>query len=64
MLKEVKPILFISTNWKNHAPMVIQTMLDGAPAFCEVPLAISTQEMWDIVNTSEQTQKHCMMMKC
>ncbi len=64
MLKEVKPdIVFISTNWKNHAPMVIQTMLDGAHAFCEVPLAISTQEMWDIVNTSEQTQKHCMMME-
>ena len=38
-------------------------MLDGAHAFCEVPLAISTQEMWDIVNTSEQTQKHCMMME-
>ena len=64
MLKEVKPdIVFISTNWKNHAPMVIQSMKDGAHAFCEVPLAITTQEMWDIVNTSEKTQKHCMMME-
>lgn len=64
MLKEVKPdIVFISTNWKNHAPMVIQSMKDGAHAFCEVPLAITTQEMWDIVNVSEKTQKHCMMME-
>ena len=64
MLKEVKPdIVFISTNWKNHAPMVLQSMKDGAHAFCEVPLAITTQEMWDIVNTSEKTQKHCMMME-
>ena len=64
MLKEVNPdIVFISTNWKNHAPMVIQSMKDGAHAFCEVPLAITTQEMWDIVNTSEKTQKHCMMME-
>ena len=64
MLKEVKPdIVFISTNWKNHAPMVIQSMKDGAHAFCEVPLAITTQEMWDIVNTSEKVQKHCMMME-
>ena len=64
MLKETNPdIVFICTNWKNHAPMVIQTMLDGAHAFCEVPLAISTKEMWDIVNTSELTQKHCMMME-
>ena len=43
--------------------MVIQTMLDGAHAFCEVPLALTTLEMWDIVNTSEHTQKHCMMME-
>lgn len=64
MLKETNPdIVFICTNWKNHAPMVIQTMLDGAHAFCEVPLALTTLEMWDIVNTSEHTQKHCMMME-
>jgi predicted dehydrogenase len=43
--------------------MAIQTMLDGAHAFCEVPLALTTLEMWDIVNTSEHTQKHCMMME-
>ena len=64
MLEETNPdIVFICTNWKNHAPMAIQTMLDGAHAFCEVPLALTTLEMWDIVNTSEHTQKHCMMME-
>ena len=64
MLKETNPdIVFICTNWKNHAPMAIQTMLDGAHAFCEVPLALTTLEMWNIVNTSEHTQKHCMMME-
>jgi predicted dehydrogenase len=64
MLAEVKPdAVFIATNWSNHAPMAIETMKQGAHAFVEVPIAVSLQEMWDIVDTSEQTQKHCMMME-
>ncbi len=64
MLDEVKPdVVFIATNWNNHAPMAIESMNKGAHAFVEVPLAVTIQEMWDIVNTSEQTQKHCMMME-
>ncbi|SEP73060.1 Gfo/Idh/MocA family protein [Neolewinella agarilytica] len=64
MLEEVKPdAVFISTNWKNHAPMAIKTMEMGAHAFVEVPIAVTIEEMWDIVNTSERTRKHCMMME-
>jgi len=64
MLDEVKPdVVFISTNWNNHAPMAIESMKKGAHAFVEVPLAVTLEEMWDIVNTSEKTKKHCMMME-
>ena len=64
MLDEVKPdVVFISTNWNNHAPMAVESMKKGAHAFVEVPLAVTLKEMWDIVNTSEKTKKHCMMME-
>ena len=64
MLQEVKPdIVFIATNWKNHAPMAIEAMKQGAHAFVEVPLALTLKELWDIVDTSEQTGRHCMMME-
>lgn len=64
MLKEVKPdMVFIATNWANHAPMAIEVMNKGAHAFVEVPLAISIAELWKIADTSEKTQKHCMMME-
>ncbi|WP_235298061.1 Gfo/Idh/MocA family protein [Portibacter marinus] len=64
MLKEVKPdVVFICTNWKNHAPMAIESMNSGAHAFVEVPIALTLEEMWNIVDTSESTQKHCMMME-
>ena len=64
MLDEVKPdVVFVITNWKNHAPMCIEAMKKGAHAFCEVPIALTLKEMWDIVDTSEATGKHCMMME-
>ena len=64
MLEEIKPdAVFISTNWNNHAPMAIKSMESGAHAFVEVPIAVSLKEMWEIVDTSEKTQKHCMMME-
>ncbi|MCW5516377.1 Gfo/Idh/MocA family protein [Muriicola sp. Z0-33] len=64
MLKEVKPdVVFIATNWANHAPMAIAAMKNGAHAFVEVPIAVTLKEMWDIVDASEATRKHCMMME-
>jgi len=64
MLADIKPdVVFISTNWNNHAPMAIEAMKAGAHAFVEVPIAVTLEEMWAIVDTSEQTQKHCMMME-
>ena len=35
----------------------------GSHTFVEVPLAPTIQELWDIVDTSESTGKHCMMME-
>ena len=64
MLQEVKPdVVFISTNWANHAPMAIESMLAGAHAFVEVPMALTIDELWDMVNTAERTNRHCMMME-
>lgn len=64
MLQEIKPdVVFISTNWNNHAPMAIECMKQGAHAFVEVPLAVTLNELWEIIDTSEQMQKHCMMME-
>ncbi|TXF91836.1 Gfo/Idh/MocA family oxidoreductase [Neolewinella aurantiaca] len=64
MLAEVKPdVVFIATNWANHAPMAIAAMEGGAHAFVEVPIAVTIDEMWAMVNTSERTRKHCMMME-
>jgi predicted dehydrogenase len=43
--------------------MVIKAMNSGAHAFVEVPIATTIEDMWKIINTSEKTRKHCMMME-
>jgi predicted dehydrogenase len=53
----------ISTNWVNHARQCIDSMNAGAHAFVEIPIALTLKEMWDIVDTSESTQKHCMLLE-
>ena len=64
MLREVKPdAVVIATPWQDHAPMAIEAMKQGAHAFVEVPLGLNNKELWELVNTSETTGKHCMMME-
>jgi predicted dehydrogenase len=64
MLAEVCPdAVFISTPWETHAAMAIAAMEHGAHAFVEVPLAVTLDEMWAIVDTAERTRRHCMMLE-
>lgn len=55
--------VFIATPWEFHVPMAVDTMKSGKHAFVEVPGAISVEGCWQLVDTAEQTQRHCMMME-
>jgi len=64
MLQEARPdAVIIATPWKTHASMAIESMKQGAHALVEVPLALTNEELWKIVDTSETTGRHCMMME-
>ncbi|MCL4160030.1 UNVERIFIED_CONTAM: hypothetical protein GTU68_016320 [Idotea baltica] len=43
--------------------MGIATMEAGAHAFLEVPIATTLDDIWALVDTSEATGRHCMMME-
>lgn len=55
--------VIISTPWEWHAVQGVDTMKAGKHAFIEVPMALTIDEMWQLVETSEETQRHCMMME-
>ncbi|MDE6142636.1 MAG: Gfo/Idh/MocA family oxidoreductase, partial [Muribaculaceae bacterium] len=56
-------LVYIATDWKTHAPMGLYAMENGKHVAIEVPAATSLDEIWDLVNTSERTRKHCMMLE-
>lgn len=56
-------LIYIATPWYLHAPMAVYAMEQGKHAATEVPAAISLEECWQLVETSEKTRKHCMMLE-
>jgi len=56
-------IVYIATPWNWHVPMAIDAMKNGKHAAVEVPAATTLQECWDLVNTSESTRKHCVILE-
>lgn len=55
-------LVIISTPWHLHAPQAIYAMENGKHAGVEVPAAVTISECWQLVETSERTRKHCMML--
>lgn len=56
-------LVYIVTDWKRHANMMIYAMEQGKHAACEVPSAMTMEEIWKVINTAERTQKHCMQLE-
>ena len=56
-------LVYVATDWKNHAKIGVQAMKDGKNVAIEVPGAMTMEEIWDLINTSEKTRKHCMQLE-
>lgn len=56
-------IVIISTPWRWHTRQAVDAMNRGKHAFIEVPASTTIDECWQLVDTAEKTQKHCMMME-
>ena len=56
-------LVYIATDWKRHAEMMIYAMEQGKHVACEVPAAMTMEEIWDVINTAERTQRHCMQLE-
>ena len=55
--------VYIATPWEWHHPMAIAAMENGCNVGTEVPAALTINECWDLVNTSEKSGKLCMIME-
>jgi predicted dehydrogenase len=55
--------VYICTPWRTHVPMTVAALKAGKHAFVEVPAAVTIEECWQLVETAEETQRHCMMIE-
>ena len=56
-------IVYIATPWDWHVPMAVDAMKNGKHAAVEVPACTTLEECWQLVDTSEATRKHCVILE-
>ena len=56
-------LVYTATPWELHVPVCVAAMEAGKHAATEVPAAVTLEECWQIVETSERTRRYCVMME-
>lgn len=56
-------LVYICTDWLTHTPIALYAMEHGKHVAIEVPAANTLEEIWALINTSERTRRHCMMLE-
>lgn len=56
-------LVYIATPWEWHVPQSLAALNAGKHVSVEVPAAYTLKELWQLVDTSERTRKHMMMME-
>ena len=56
-------LVYLAVPWQMHTTMAVYAMEHGKHVAIEVPAATSIAECWALVNTSERTRRHCIMLE-
>ncbi|MES2465090.1 MAG: Gfo/Idh/MocA family oxidoreductase [Armatimonadota bacterium] len=56
-------LLYIATPWDLHVPMAVAAMESGKAVAVEVPAATTLEGCWQLVETSERTRQHCVLLE-
>lgn len=56
-------LVLTATPWRWHVPVCVAAMERGKHVATEVPAAYTVDGCWQLVETAERTQKHCVMLE-
>lgn len=56
-------LVLVATPWDWHAPMALGAMRAGKHVAVETPLATEVRDLWKLVDASERTRRHCLMLE-
>ncbi len=56
-------LVYIATDWDHHFPVAKCALENGKNTAIEVPSAMNLEQCWELINLSEKTRKHCMILE-
>lgn len=56
-------LLYVCTDWFTHAEIAIEGMKYDKHVAVEVPIALTVEDCWRIVEVAEKAKKHCFMLE-
>ena len=56
-------LVYNGTPWQLHTPIALYAMEHGKHVVVEVPSALTLDDCWALVETSERTRRHCMQLE-
>jgi len=56
-------LVYTATPWRWHVPVCLAAMENGKHAASEVPIAVTLEECWQLVEAAEKYRRHCIMME-
>jgi len=63
VLRDDIDLVYTATPWQWHVPVCLAAMKAGKHAATEVPAAYTIEDCWKLVDMSERSRKHCIMME-
>ncbi len=61
--REDVDLVYVATDWDHHFPVAKCALENGKHTAIEVPSAMNLQQCWELIDLSERTRKHCMILE-
>lgn len=55
--------VYTATPWPWHTPVMLAALRHGKHCASEVPIAMSVEDSWKLVEASEKARRHCLLME-
>ena len=56
-------LVYIATDWDHHFPVAKCALENGKNTAIEVPSAMNLDQCWQLIDLSEKSRKHCMILE-
>ena len=56
-------LVYVATDWDHHFTVAKCALENGKHTAIEVPSAMNLEQCWELIDLSEKTRKHCMILE-